>query len=60
MVLPSLWLSPAVTLAAMATRSAPWAVRVVGETDESEALLESGSPEPSDVQTVARQTCETR
>ena len=51
-MLPSLWLSPVVTLAAMATRSASWAVRVVIATDESEALLESGHPELSNIPTV--------
>ena len=51
-MLPSLWLSPVVTLAAMATRSASWAVRVVIATDKSEALLESGRPELSNVQTA--------
>ena len=60
MVLPSLWLSPAVTLAAMATRSASWAEGVVVETDKSEVLLESLCPELSKVQTIAQQTCETR
>ena len=51
-MLPSLWLSPVVTLAAMATRSASWAERVVVATDESEALLESGRPQLSNIPTV--------
>ena len=46
-MLPSLRLSPTLILAAMATRSSSWAERVVIETDESEALLESGSPDES-------------